>query len=39
MGVRKIFKKKKTARDKAPKGATIYKVKGGWSISRTRKHR
>ena len=31
---RKTYKKKSTAKKAAPKGRSIYKVKGGWRISK-----
>ncbi len=36
---RKTFKKKKTAKAAAGKGRSVYKVKGGWRISKRRKKR
>ncbi len=36
---RKTFKKKTTARKAAGKGASVYKVKGGYRISRKRRKR
>lgn len=36
---RKTYKKKTTARAARPKGASIYKVKGGYRISRKKRKR
>lgn len=39
MIMRKLFKKKATAKKSRKKGQPVYKVKGGWKIGKKRKKR
>ncbi len=36
---RKTFKKKSAAKKAKPKNASVYKVRGGWRVSKSRKRR
>lgn len=36
---RKTYRKKSTAKNKAGKGRSVYKVRGGWRISKRRRKR
>lgn len=36
---RKTYKKKSAAKKAAPKRASVYKVKGGWRVSKGRRRR
>lgn len=36
---RKTYKKKTAAKRAAPKGCSVYKVKGGWRVSKRRRKR
>jgi len=39
MAKRKIYKKKKTAKNARKKGQSLYKVKGGYSLTKRRKRK
>jgi len=36
---RKTYRLKRTAKAAAPRGGSVYKVKGGWRVSRARKRK